>query len=345
MRNFPLRHIQRFVGLGILLAFFFVLDIAIGSVTIPPSEIVKALFGFPEVQESWSNIVWKFRLPRTITALIAGAGLAISGLLMQTLFRNPIAGPFVLGISSGASLGVAILVLATGWVASFLPLSPMSSWSMVLAATFGSFLVLLIVLSVSWRVRDIATLLIVGLMIGSATSALVTVLEYFSDKESLKRFILWGMGSLTAVTWKELNLLIPIVFAGLVWTFFLSKSLNVLLIGEDYAMTSGLNIKRARYQVIAVTAILAGSITAFCGPIAFIGIAIPHFARMVFRTQQHQVLIPATIITGMVVLIFCDILAQLPFFEGQLPINAITSLMGAPIVIWIVLNRRSIGSD
>ncbi len=328
--------------LGALGVFAFLLHIAIGSVYIPIAEVVTALFGGIPSKETWSTIIWSFRIPRATTAVLIGASLSLSGLMMQTLFRNPIAGPFVLGISAGASLGAAILILGTGMLGINLYLNPLNHWNLAIFSILGSILVLLMVLAASLRVRDVATLLIVGLMFGSATSALVTILQYNSEQEALKRFVLWNFGSLGGVTQSELLVLFSAVAIGTLWTFGLAKSLNALLIGEDYAKSLGLNVKRARFQIISATALLAGTATAFCGPIAFVGIAVPHLTRMLLRTRQHVQLIPATILFGILVMLLCDLIAQLPFLEQNLPINAVTSLLGAPMVIWIILKRRRV---
>ncbi len=311
-------------------------DLALGSVWIPISEVFQILIGNEATNPVWQTIILDYRMPRVFAAAIVGASLAISGLLMQTLFRNPIAGPYVLGISSGASLGVAVLLMS----ASGLTFIASSSWALVGMAGLGSFLVLMLMLSIAWRVREIVTLLIVGLMLGSATSAIVTVLEYFSGLHQLKQFVLWSFGSLTRISFEELQILSVVCGTGLIASFFIVKSLNVLLVGEEYAKSMGLNVMPIRFVIIFITAILAGSVTAFCGPIAFVGIATPHLARMFFKTQNHQILLPATMIIGVMIMLFCDILAQVPGSEQQLPINAVTSLLGAPVVIWIVIKRN-----
>jgi len=317
----------------------FILDIALGSVAIPFSDILTTLTGGEATKNTWQNIVLNFRLPGALTAVCAGVGLSLSGLLMQTLFRNPIAGPFVLGISSGAGLGVALLILTAGSLGVAASLNPFHQWTLVAFAMAGAALVLALVLLVSRRVEDVATLLIVGLMLGSVVSAVVTVLQYYSGQEALKRFVLWSFGNLSGVTWSELRALLPLTAIGTVWTFLLIKPLNALLIGEDYARSMGVHTQGIRRHIIVATAIMAGAITAFCGPVAFVGIAVPHLARMGFRTQQHRLLIPATILLGIVVMLACDMVSKLPFFEQTLPINAVTSLLGAPVVIWIVLRR------
>lgn len=280
-------------------------------------------------------------MPKILAAMAAGASLSISGLLMQTFFKNPIAGPFVLGISSGASLGVALLILASGWlpVIGFLG---SYNWALILMAMFGAGAVLFLLMLASWRVRDTNTLLILGMMFGSATSAVVSLLEYFSSQQSLQQFVLWSMGSLTGVTWGELYWLLPVCSLAIIGSLGLSKTLDILLLGDQYALSMGINVRRAQQWIIFFTAVLAGSITAFCGPIAFVGIAVPHLARMLFQTHHHRVLILASVLIGMITLLFCQLIAQLPGSSSILPINVVTSFLGAPMVIYIVLNKKSI---
>lgn len=321
----------------------FLLSLATGSVRIPINRIIQTMIGGANIEETWTTILWSIRWPRAITALLAGIALSLSGLMMQTLFRNPIAGPFVLGISSGASLGAALLIMSSGIFGVSAVLNPFSSWHLAIAALLGALLVLMLVLAASFRVRDIATLLIIGLMVGSTTGALVTILQYYSDQESLKRFVLWSFGNLGAVTNSELKILSIVVVLGLVWTISLTKALNALMIGEEYARSLGLNVQSARLQLIGATALMTGTLTAFCGPIAFIGIAVPHLTRMAFKTQHHLLLVPACVVVGASVMLFCDLVTRMPFSDQQLPINAVTSLLGAPLVIWIVLRRKRIG--
>jgi iron complex transport system permease protein len=314
--------------------FLLLMDLALGSTYIPIGSVFQILIGNERIDENWQTIVLAYRMPRVLAAAIVGAGLSISGLLMQTLFRNPIAGPYVLGISSGASLGVAILLLSAS---SFSFIAANSAWALVGMAGLGAFLVLMLMLSIAWRVREVASLLIVGLMVGSATSAIVSVLEYFSGLHQLKQFVLWSLGSLTRISFEELKVLAIVCAIGLLGSFSVIKALNALLVGEEYAQSMGVKVMPVRFVIIFVTAVLAGSITAFAGPIAFVGIATPHLARMLFKTQNHQILLPATLLIGVVIMLFCDIIAQMPGSEQQLPINAVTSLLGAPMVIWIVV--------
>ncbi len=322
---------------GVLLLIFLA-DISLGSVTIPIDAIISSLFGSEVEQDSWKRIILDFRLPRAITAVLVGSGLAVCGLQMQVLFRNPLAGPFVLGISSGASLGVALVVLAgigLGW-AAFTP------WISAIAAAVGSGLVFLLVLVVASRVKDSTTLLIFGLMFGSATGAIVSVLQYFSEAEDIQIYLLWTFGSLGGVTYSDLGILAPLVIIGIGLGFGMVKSLNALLLGETYAGSLGINVKRSRLGIIVSASLLAGVITSFCGPIAFIGIAIPHLTRIILPTSDHKVVYPVTILTGAIALLICDIISQLPGSQLVLPINAVTALVGAPVVIWLVLKKGNI---
>ena len=325
-----------------LLVILIVMNISLGSVYIPFQKIIVTLTGQSIENEGWQNIIIQFRLPKAITAILVGSGLGISGLLMQTLFRNPLAGPFVLGISSGASLGVAIAILA-GMTFGF-SLTQMGiggSWILTISASLGAILVLLVVILVSLKVKDSMSLLIIGLMFGSATSAIVTVLQFFSKAESIQAYLVWTFGSLGGVTWQELQIFIPIVLFTLLAAFMLSKKLNALLLGDNYARSMGLNINKTRLLIIIATALLAGTITAFCGPIAFIGIAIPHITRLIFNTSNHKILFPMVVLCGAILMLICDIIAQIPGREYTLPINAVTSVFGAPLVIWLVIRRKN----
>ena len=326
-----------------VIILLFALNIYLGSVSIPFKEILRILATGESINESWVNIVFEFRLPKAITVIMVGAGLSVSGLLMQTLFNNPLAGPFVLGITSGASLGVALLVMASYLLGGILPiLGELGNWALIIAGSLGASLVLLVVLLVSFRVKSSMTLLIIGLLFGSTTGALVSVLQFFSDKDKIQTYLIWTFGSLGGLTWDELVFFVPVVFIGLILTFVLKKPLNALLIGEHYAQSMGVNVKSVRLTIILATSLLAGSITAFCGPIAFIGIAVPHMARIVLNSGNHQYLTTATIMLGIITMLVCDTIAQLPGSQYVLPINAVTSLFGAPMVIWIVLAKKDI---
>jgi iron complex transport system permease protein len=327
--------------LVILLIILMIVNISLGSVYIPFSKIISYLAGSSLEEKGWENIIFQFRMPKAITAVLVGSGLGVSGLLMQTLFRNPLAGPFVLGISSGASLGVAIAILAGmsfGTVITQLGIG--GSWILTFSASLGAFAVLSMVIIVSLRIRDSMSLLIIGLMFGSATGAIVSVLQFFSKAESIQAYLIWTFGSLGGLTWEELTLFIPVILLSLFWASSLSKPLNALLLGDQYAQSVGLNIRKTRLAIIIVTSLLAGTITAFCGPIAFIGIAIPHITRLLFNTANHKLLFPLVIICGAILMLICDIIAQMPGREYTLPINAVTSVLGAPIVIWLVIRRR-----
>lgn len=328
-----------FLILIALLIICFFVNISLGSVSIPTKEIFKGLIGTIE-NDSWQYIIQNYRLPKAFTAVLVGSGLGISGLLMQTLFRNPLAGPFVLGISSGASLGVALVIMGSGIFGGFFAALLISKWAIVVAASLGSFLVLLAVLIVSAKVRDTMAILIIGLMFGSITAAVVSVLSYFSSAEQLQQYIFWGFGSLGNLSWIELLIFTIIFIVGIVMTLASIKGLNTLLLGENYARSLGLNLKQTRLVVIIATSILAGTITAFAGPIAFIGLAIPHMTRQIFNTSNHKTLLPGVFLFGAIVMLICDCIAQLPTSDYTLPINAITSLVGAPVVIWLLVRKR-----
>lgn len=331
-----------FIILIVVLILSFLLNITLGSVKIPFPFVISYFTGQAS-HEVWINILENFRIPKALTAMLAGSALAISGLQMQTLFRNPLAGPFILGISSGASLGVALVIFLGIWIGGFLEISGIGrSWLLVGASAIGSFAVLSIVLLASFRIRSGVSLLIIGLMFGSATSAIVSILQYFSQAENVQSFVIWTFGSLGSLSWTELGVFIPILSITILLSVLLSKNLNVLLLGEDYAESMGLKLKRARMLIIFCTSILAGTVTAFCGPIAFIGLAIPHIARMLFNTGNHLKLTPLVILIGGISLLLFDIVAQLPGYQETLPINAITSLFGAPFVIWLILKRSNI---
>ena len=320
----------------------FIISISLGTVSIPVREVIISLFGGEPLKSSWKYIILDYRLPKAITAILAGGGLAVSGLLMQTLFRNPLAGPFVLGLSSGASLGVALLILGTGIFGISYGGFLLESWSLVIASAFGSFLVLLAVLSVTFKVKDTMTILIIGLMFGSVTAAVVSVLSYFSNAEQLQQFVFWSFGTLGNVSWNGILILFFCITIGLWISIFTTKSLNALLLGENYAKSMGVNLKLATFWIIVATSLLAGSITAFAGPIAFVGLAVPHLTRQYFNSSNHMVLLPAVFLSGAVLMLICDTVAQLPFIELTLPINAITSLLGAPVVIWLLVRKRKL---
>ncbi|MEO9482192.1 MAG: iron ABC transporter permease [Ekhidna sp.] len=331
-----------FLVLSLILVGCFILSISLGSVQIPFGFIVNHFLGLSG-DEVWSNIIQNFRIPKTITTMLAGSALAISGLQMQTLFRNPLAGPFILGISSGAGLGVALVIFLGFWLGGFIEMTGLGrNWLLVGAAGLGSFIVLSVVLIASFRIRSGVSLLIIGLMFGSAVSALVSILQYFSQADNIQAYVIWTFGSLGSLSWGEIYVMMPVILISLVFSFLLSKPLNALLLGENYAESLGVNLKRARMLIIINTSLLAGTVTAFCGPIAFIGLAVPHIARMLFNTGNHLLLTPLVILLGSILLVIFDVLAQLPGMQETLPINAVTSLFGAPFVIWLILRKANL---
>jgi iron complex transport system permease protein len=325
--------------LGLIVLFF--VNISLGSITIPFKEVYTSLTGGQSTKSTWEYIIINYRLPKAITAVLVGMGLSISGLLMQTLFRNPLAGPYVLGLSSGASLGVAFVILGASVLPSFLSVILLSPYGIVLASTLGSTTVLLLVLLVSQRLRDTMAILIVGLMFGSFTSAIVGVLTYFSSAEQLQKFTFWSMGNLGNLSWSSILILSICVLLGLFLSLLSIKPLNALLLGENYAKSMGLNFNKARLIIILATSILAGSITAYAGPIAFIGLAVPHIAKLVFQTSNHTILFWSTLLFGAAIMLICDVVSQMPGMEITLPINAITSILGAPVVIWLLVRKNS----
>ena len=336
-------------GLALVALAAFMLSLAVGSVRIPLDEIVAVLLGGDASKPAWATIVLKFRLPKALTAMLAGAALSVSGLQMQTLFRNPLAGPFVLGISSGASLGVAAAVLLAGVAVGLggsttllAGISLAGDTSLALSAIVGSGLVLLLVMSVARRVQSGMTLLILGLMFGYTTSALVSVLIYFSVVERIQAYISWTFGSFGGVTWRQLQVMAPAILLGLAGGHLLMKPLNALLLGETYAMSLGLNVRRVRLGIIGSSAILAGVVTAFCGPIGFLGIAVPHLCRSLLHTSDHRLLLPAVSLMGATLALGADIVAGLPGSQLTLPLNAVTALLGAPVVIWVILRQRNL---
>ncbi|MEQ8532275.1 MAG: iron ABC transporter permease [Imperialibacter sp.] len=331
-----------FVLLSLVIFVLFLLSLALGSVVIPAFEALKIVSGFTSQNEAWQEIILNFRLPKALTAILVGAALGISGLQMQTFFRNPLAGPFVLGISSGASLGAALLILGGASLGLHQLGGQLFASAQVIAAALGAILVMIAVISVARSLRDAMSLLIVGLMFSSTTGALVSIMQYFSQAEDIQAYMLWSFGSLGGLSWEEMQIFAPVITIGLLLSFASAKQLNMLLLGEQYARSMGLNIKRARLTIIISTCLLAGSVTAFCGPIAFIGIAVPHMVRMLFPTSNHLLLIPLVCLMGAGTMLFCDLIAQLPGTSQLLPINAVTSLIGGPVVIWIIVSKRNL---
>lgn len=329
----------KWLALVLALVAVFILDIWLGSVHIPVKGVVQTVFG-KSPDPTWDKIIWLFRMPKAVMAIIAGGSLAVSGLLMQSFFRNPLAGPFVLGISSGASLGVALLVMA-GATGFFL----VNTLGIVVAASVGAGVAFSFVLLASIRIKDSATLLIIGLMVGSIAGAIVGTLQYFTSARQLQAFTIWTFGSLSNVNADDLPVLVSLSGVGLLIAFVLYKPMNAILLGENYAQSLGVNINRLRNGILLVTSLLAGVVTAYAGPIAFVGIAVPHLTGAVFSTSDHKKLIPSVFLTGSLVLLVCDVIAQLPGSEHVLPINVVTSILGAPVVIWVILKKRHLGTS
>lgn len=318
------------------------LSVSVGSVSIPLSDILEILTGGNSSKSSWDVIILNFRLPKALTAILVGSGLSISGLLMQTLFRNPLAGPFVLGISSGASLGVALLILGSSIFGGFLASLALSNWAIALASSLGAALVLFAVLLAANKVRNTMSILIIGLMFGTVTAAIISVLTFFSDAQQIQQYIFWSFGSLGNLTWSEVGVFAIVFLTGMSGLFVIIKPLNTLLLGENYAKSLGINIRKSRHLILLITSLLTGVITAFSGPIAFIGLAVPHMTKLIFKTSNHKILVPAVGLLGAVILLACDMIAQLPTSEYTLPINAVTSLFGAPVVIWLLIRKKKV---
>lgn len=336
------RHKIIFVIISILLLFLFFVDMTTGHVKIPINEILRFLsFGETE-NEGFRILIKEFRFPRVVTAVLAGGALSVSGLLMQTIFRNPLAGPYVLGISSGSSLGVALFVLGGGLFAGSQQFIS-SDFSLLLSAGLGAAIVMMIILAVSLRVRDNISILIIGILIAGVVSSIVSILQYYANEISVKSFIIWTMGNLDSVSFNNVKIIFPIVISTLLFIFLMSKKLNMILPGEDFAKSMGINTKAFRILIFSAVSILTGTVTAFCGPIGFIGIAAPHVARWIFNTSNHFIIIPGSILIGAIFIVCSDILSHTITSQGVLPINAITAIMGAPFIIWIVIrNKRTI---
>ena len=331
--------------LAIVLTFsailFFGLDLFLGTVKIPFNNVVSILLGGASEKESWEIIVLKTRLPKAFAAMLCGAALSVCGLQMQTLFKNPLAGPYILGISAGAGLGVAIFIMGLGFIGvANIGFSIHSG--IVASSVLGALGVLIILLSIINHLKDMMTVLILGIMMSSIITAIIGIIQYFSQNAQLKSFIMWTMGDLSAVTLNELAILAPVVLIGLVFSLLVSKNLNAYLLGESYAKSLGVNIKKSQFFIVLVASLLTGSITAYCGPIGFVGIVVPHLARMITNSFDHKVLIPYSILLGINILLVADILSQLPGLEQNLPINSITSLIGIPFIIWIILKHKKI---
>ena len=325
-----------------LLLIFICINLSYGSINIPLKSILQTLIGNDVTKESWQYIILQYRLPKAITAVLVGSGLSICGLLMQTLFRNPLAGPFVLGISSGASLGVALLVLGISIFSGSVAGIAFSNLGIAFAASLGAFFVLSAVMLVAKKVKNTMSILIIGLMFGSFTAAIISVLAYFSSAENLQQYVFWTFGSLGNLGWDEIFILCIIYLFSILILLTIIKPLNSLLLGENYAVSLGVNLKKTRNIILLVTGLLTGVITAFSGPIAFIGLAVPHLTKLLIKTSDHKILLPSVAIAGAIIMLISDTIAQLPNSEYSLPINAVTSLFGAPIVIWLLVRKRKI---
>ncbi|BCN42950.1 iron chelate uptake ABC transporter family permease subunit [Rhodococcus hoagii] len=318
-----------------------ILAVSVGSVTIPFGTTARYLFTGDAGSERWTTLIADIRLPRVVTAACAGAALAVAGLLMQTLFANPLADPYILGVSSGASLGVALVVLGSGTGAGvFAAVAGTGRLGVAAAAAIGALAVLLLVLAISRWIRSVVTLLIVGVMVGSVTSAIVSLLVAFSQPAQMQQFVLWSLGSYAGASWSDLRVLVPAVLVGVVFAATLVRPLNAMLLGEDYAHSMGVHLVRTRTIAITASALLAGAVTAFCGPIAFLGIAVPHLARLALGTSDHRILLPGVVLMGAGVSLLCSVVAQLPGRDGVLPLNVVTALVGAPVVILVLLRSR-----
>lgn len=320
-----------------------VANILIGTISIPVKDAVAILFGSSHDNEVWTNIIWKSRLPQAMTALVAGAGLSVSGLQMQTAFHNPLAGPSVLGISNGASLGVAMVVLMSGSFGgvALSRLGYIGDAAMTVAAIVGSLAMLALILYVSQHVQGNVTLLIIGVMIGYLATAIIGVLKFFSPEEDVKAYVVWGLGSFSRVSGGQVALFVGLMAILLPLSCLLVKTMNLLLLGDRYARSLGLNIKRARMSVITCSGVLVAIVTAYCGPIMFLGLAVPHLARAVFQTSDHRILMPAVILTGAALALFCNLVARMPGFEGALPVNSVTALVGAPVVAYVLFHKNN----
>lgn len=321
---------------------FFFLNLVLGSVSIPLRAVWNILWGTGNESVIWQNIIWKSRVPQALTALVAGAGLSVSGLQMQTVFRNPLVGPSVLGISSGASMGVAFVVLLSGSLGgvALSKLGFMGEIALTIAAIAGSLSIMALIVFVSQKVRGNVTLLIIGVMIGYIANAVIGVLKFFSVEEDIRAYVIWGLGSFARVSGDQMTLFICIMVVLLPLSFLLVKTLNLLLLGDAYARNLGLNIKRARLLVITCSGVLVAIVTAYCGPIIFLGLAVPHLCRGMFRTSDHRILMPASLLAGASLALVCNLIARMPGFEGALPVNSVTALVGAPVVMSVLFNRR-----
>ena len=329
--------------LALSIGVLFLLNLFLGSVDIPFRSIWNILWGMDEGESViWQNIIWKSRVPQALTAMVAGAGLAVSGLQMQTVFRNPLAGPSVLGISSGASLGVAFVVLLSGSIGGIAlsRLGFMGEIALTMAAIIGALSIMALIVYVSQKVHGNVTLLIIGVMIGYVANAVIGVLKFFSVEEDIRAYVIWGLGSFARVSGNQMMVFVCIMAVLLPLSFLLIKTLNLLLLGDAYARNLGLNIKRARLQVIACSGVLVAIVTAYCGPITFLGLAVPHLCRGIFRSSDHRILMPASLLAGAALALLCNLIARMPGFEGALPVNSVTAVVGAPVVVSVLFKKR-----
>lgn len=333
---------NRLIILFLIIPILALLNLMIGSVAVPVSDVLHLLMGQGSDSEVYTNIVLYTRLPQTLTAMACGAGLSIAGLQMQTVFHNPLAGPSVLGISSAASLGVAFMVLLGGTIGSrtLTHFGVVGNTALTLAAILGALAAMTLIVWLSRRVEGRATLLIVGVLIGYIASAIIGVLKYFSSEEDIRAYVIWGLGSFARVTGGQVYVFVGLMAIFCPLSLLLAKSLNILLLGERYAANLGLNIRRARTLIISAAGVLTAITTAYCGPIMFLGLAVPHIARGLFSTADHRILLPATLLAGMALALVCNLIARLPGMEGALPINSVTALIGAPVALWILLKRK-----
>jgi len=336
------RHITVFILIFVSILVFFVLNLVLGTISIPLRSIWNIFWGTGEESVIWQNIIWKSRFPQTLTALVAGAGLSISGLQMQTVFRNPLAGPSELGISSGASLGVALIILLSGSIGgtALSHLGLFGEVAISIAAIAGAMTVMTIIIAISQRVRGNVILLIIGVMIGYIATAIIGVLKFFSNDEDVRAYVIWGLGSFSKVSGNQVYTFVAIMAVLIPLSFLLIKTLNLMLLGEGYARNLGLNIRRSRLLVITSSCVITAMITAYCGPIVFLGLAVPHLCRTIFVSSDHRILMPAVTLTGASLALFCNLVARMPGFEGALPINSVTALIGAPIVISVLFGKR-----
>ena len=328
--------------LTLSIAILFLLNLLLGTVHIPMRSVWNILWGTGDESLVWNNIIWKSRIPQALTALVAGAGLSVSGLQMQTVFRNPLAGPSVLGISAGASLGVACVVLLSGTLGgtALSRMGYMGEVALSVAAIIGALSVMALIVYVSQKVKGNVTLLIIGVMLGYVANAIIGVLKYFSVEEDIRAYVIWGLGSFARVSGDQMALFVCLMVVLLPLSFLLVKTMNLLLLGDGYARNLGLNIRRARLLVISCSGVLVAIVTAYCGPIMFIGLAVPHLCRALFRSSDHRILMPGTLLTGAALALVCNLMARMPGFEGALPVNSVTALIGAPVVASVLFHRR-----